>query len=1615
MTADPARFRLFFKGKEQYVYIKGEADGKVNTGDYIEFYARPDISDVDSLLYTGINYLPNPYAGLYNDTVYAFLTLSGNSGNKRFAIEGDTASANYPAGNHMYTNKTFYNNVIKSYNNVLEYFEDSSDPHYTQSEGFGFEFGISPVSFPAISTNFSNMNIFQSAQEQIFVTLNYSGASKSSSVNPDHHIITLYRSSGGSPVIAKDTAFFGWQPVRQQFTINPLNVGTGTNFTMQSVDDQGVVRNSTILHYVNVFYPQTLNLGGNSTYRMYIDNSSAGGKGFYAFNNFYYTGSPSVLLYDLTNGKRITTVLANNRVRAVIPDGNGRKTCFMSSENEVIPVTNLRLANYGSTFNDPSSFNGKKNYILLYNKNLESSATQYRNYRQSAAGGGYDVVMMDVNELYEQFSYGVNKHPLAIRNFLRLMYNKNVPPQYVLLIGKGISRLDFAHEDENLIPAFGIPSSDNLYTSGLSLSTPANFYPDLPLGRIAAISNSEVNNYLDKVKEHESSPTPVNWKKRVLHFVGGNDEGILEILSQYMDEYKGVISDSLFGADVVTFKKNTTAPVQTNISDSIRNTINFGASLLNFFGHGSQQGFDQAIDDPELYSNTGRYPVILGNSCYSGDIYTWNVKSMSERFLFSRSRGSVGFIATTTYGFQYALYYYSKFLYHGLTFKKYGKGIGDAIQYATQVNAQSNDIYRNFVNMDMTLHGDPAVPLHPGIFPDYELTNKDVQFDLKTYTDSVGISIHVSNTGKGIRDSILVRTERFFPNGDSIVILKKIPTPLLTTTIKFFTAIDFNRGFGLNRFTVQADYGNRVKEYNEYNNSTTGALDLFIPGGDLYPVYPYRFAVVPRTTSITLKASTTDPFAPAIRYVIQVDTSAKFNHPFFTNIKTSTGGVLEWDIDLIFGDSTVYFWRVSRDSTSPLLSFLWRESSFQTVGTKRGWSQAHFDQFSSDKFQYVARDTKTRKLVFNNSYHSVECRTGNNPFMALPNQSWYFDKSKMDDWSCTFDGWNFAVFDTVSGMPDGVVGANYPANGLSTYSSCACKPNQVYHVYAFGKQQESAACYLDTSWKQRMEFFLNAIPQNKYVLAYTTGYRNSRYISQYPLSLINAFGTIGADIRTLDDSIAYISFGRKGMSLGQAHTLKGKYKSTVLYFNDSIRTKWHEGNIISEVIGPSYGWTSLHWMCKALESGAGDSTLIKVLGIKKNGAIDTLAQFMGKSGDVDLSSVSAASYPFVQLVAQLKDRVNKTPPQLSRWQVIYDEAPECAINPLKGFRSINDSLMEGDEVSFHFPIENLGVKNFNDSLAVTYWIEDNQAGKTNLATKFKAAPFKAGMLMVDTVRIATEKLRGQNALWIFANPVSHPRYQYEQVQFNNIARYPFNVSRDATNPLLDVTFDGVHILNGDLVSSRPEISISLKDENKFLALNDTNAFILQLQGPGQGTPQRIFFAQGLEFHPAVLPANSARVVYKPALAVDGKYTLIAQAYDRSRNASGAKDYRIQFEVINKSTITNVMNYPNPFTSSTRFVFTLTGSDVPEVFTIRIMTISGKLVREVTRTELGFLHVGRNITEYAWDGRDQFGDPLGNGVYLYNVVTRLHGESIENRGSGADRYFTKEFGKMVLMR
>lgn len=1613
-TVSPHNFQLFIKGKEQHLYIAGDADNVLNANDYIEFFAEKNDGRFDSSIYTGISYLPNPYISIFSDTIHAFLTWNNSTSNKRIILETDTASFTYTPAAYFYNEFIFTRKL--DYNRVEEFSFEAADPHYTQAEGYGWNFNNAS----SLSTNISNLNMYNSAALPVNIKIGFSGASVDNSVLKDHQVKGVIFNSSLAPVTLFDTIFKGYTPFVYSFSVSSATLGSNSNIQISSLNNPIFtgLSNSTNLHYIYYKYPQLPVLSGTAISKLIVDDDGTFPKTYLKLSGAYTGTSNAVVFYDVTNHKRIDAVVSGTNVKVLVPNSGSQKVCYMDAVSSIVKVDTIKPVNQTGFFKYYKSLTADSAYVIISASKLISGANSYAAYRQSVAGGSHNVIVANVDELYDQFAYGIMKHPQAIRSFCRyLMDSLPSIPRNVFLIGRAVQHREMNEQPtawpKSILPSMGIPPSDNLYTAGLKSSDLVT--PEIPIGRLAAQTVTEVNDYLAKVQQHETV-TGVEWRKRVLHFAGGTDANQQVAFQSYLNNYKSIIQDTLYGGRVFDFKKTTTAPIQITISDSVKSHFNNGVGLVTFFGHGSVSGFDQAIDDPSAYNNAGKYPFMIANSCYSGNIHTFNAVSSSERFVLANQRGTIAFLAATSLGFVNTLNYYTNSIYRALSQTKYNKGLGEIVQEACKKSSLSIGNYlQQFTALDMTLHGDPAVRISVGRLPDYMIDNSRVSFDLKSYVDSIGVSIDVSNLGRAQADSIIVKTERYYANNDSVTIYKKMMAPFFRDTLKFFMPIDYTRGLGLNKFKVFVDAYSMVAEDNENNNKTFGTVDVYIQGGDLVPVFPYKYAVVPSTPTITLKASTSDPFASTRYYRLQLDTTDLFTSPIQQTVVQSAGGVVEWTVNLPFPDSTVYFWRVSKDSIAPGNGFVWRESSFQTIANKHGWGQSHFFQFKNDGFQFVKYKRPIRQFVFENDRSSLFCRTGMLSSIDFANIIYSINGSVKHTWCCTMDGWSVAVFDFISAKPWQANASASVAPVQGPFGNCLCVDN-TQPLWAFDFGGGPSACAANANWKTDLENFINGVPINNYILAYSTQNHKSTSFSN---SLYTAFESFGsANIRTVKDTTPYIIFGRKGMSIGQANEIVAPNSTTPISLNDTLKTRWNSGFIASELIGPSYKWNSLHWKVSSLDASAGDTTVIKIVRIKTDGTRDTVPTvFKQDSLNVlDLYNyVNASTHPFIQLVAFKKDNIHRTSPQLKFWYVLYDEAPECAINPKKGFVALNDTIQEGDNFSIVLPVENIGQIPFTDSLVFTYWIEDANRVIHPYPQKMKAKLFNPGAIILDTIKINSYQYPGNNALWVDVNPPQNLKYQKEQFHFNNVARYAFSVSRDVTNPLLDVTFDGIRIMNGDVVSAKPHVLISLKDENKFLALNDTADFTVYLKKPSDVQEKKVPFANNLIFTPAQLPNNSCKIEYNAVFSEDGKYTFIVQAKDRSNNQSGAVDYRITFEVVNKPTITQVVNYPNPFSTSTRFVFNLTGSEVPEMFNIQIMTVTGKIVKTITRDDLGPLHIGRNITEYAWDGKDDFGDKLGNGVYLYKVQTKLNGQNLEHKGTEADQFFTKELGKMVIMR
>jgi hypothetical protein len=878
--------------------------------------------------------------------------------------------------------------------------------------------------------------------------------------------------------------------------------------------------------------------------------------------------------------------------------------------------------------------------------------------------------------------------------------------------------------------------------------------------------------------------------------------------------------------------------------------------------------------------------------------------------------------------------------------------------------------------MQMALHGDPAIRLNFHEEPEFIVRTQDVFYDppiVSLGDDSVNVNVIIANLGKSSTDSVYVELVRHFPNdnGDSLY-FKMISGISYLDTVVFRLPVLHNLATGINIFDVSVDLPNQITEsYDEINNNMATST-LFINSNGIATIFPYEYAILPDTV-VTYKASTLNPLAEPKNYRFELDTTDLFNSPFKKYaIVNAAGGVVElsgtdWlnsltnnPDPLYHTDSTVYFWRVSPDSTT----FIWDESSYQFINGQTGWGQAHFFQFKNNTYQSLNYDRDIRSWTWDETFRmlGVDVVVKGSDGQAFSNTLWTIDGATQDLNGCG---------DPVS-YPSIHVGVVDPltltcwATDMHSYGNvnqigvCRGRP-EGYFIY---RQNDPV------SMDSLIGFYNNYIPNGHYVVFYTFNYTDYSSWQPYYYSF---FQSIGADsLYSGRPDEAWIYYTQKGNESGYSGFNSSSDSAFMLTIRDTLRAFNYKGNMISEIAGPATRWDALYWQQEAHENPTSDSSQLILVGIRNNGVEDTLINtiFTNLDSIINLNTIVDANiYPRVKLGGSYFDDQLFTPAHTNRWQLLYQPVPELAVNPPLGyyFSLVSDSLFEGEELQVAVAIENVSPYDM-DSLLVHYWVED-QNRVLHYIDYPRQRPLLSGEILYDTLSFNSTGYPGLNSIWVEANPVplndSLGNYdQLEQYHFNNYLQIPFFVNEDRINPILDVTFDGIHILNGDIVSGKPLIMITLKDENPILVMNevgDTSHFAIYLKDPF-GNQRRIYFNQGSEpimnFIPSTGPNDKFKIEYNPTLYLDGKYQLLVQASDKSGNQSGDIDFTLDFEVINQSTITEVMNYPNPFSTKTHFVFTLTGSVIPDYFKIQIMTISGKIVREIMVDELGPIRIGR---------------------------------------------------------
>ncbi len=129
--------------------------------------------------------------------------------------------------------------------------------------------------------------------------------------------------------------------------------------------------------------------------------------------------------------------------------------------------------------------------------------------------------------------------------------------------------------------------------------------------------------------------------------------------------------------------------------------------------------------------------------------------------------------------------------------------------------------------------------------------------------------------------------------------------------------------------------------------------------------------------------------------------------------------------------------------------------------------------------------------------------------------------------------------------------------------------------------------------------------------------------------------------------------------------------------------------------------------------------------------------------------------------------------------------------------------------------------------------------------------------------------------------------------------------------------------------------------------------------------------------------TSGKLSYALSALTEGKHTLKLRAWDIVNNMGEAE---IEFYVINDTglVLNHVLNYPNPFTTHTSFYFEHNQPNTLLDIHISIFTISGKVVKNIHSTQYA---TGYRSDAIEWDGKDDYGNTLAKGVYIYKLAVR----------------------------
>lgn len=1643
------KYRIFSHGQQVPLLITDLNNNNIwDPNDYIEFVTHKEDGHFDSLLYEVKSHQRHKLQSMYTDFRAYYLTYRDNGVQAKYTNATATPpSTDPPKASHQSVVTQFGDDLYFGGRSIILGGSEAVVSDYTYGEGFyGPRFNVPRTSIPGG---------YRADSSKPMVTIPI--------------IAPEIDASGFKPTITVGTvnsiayySFFShWLIYKVSPNGSSNNRRIGDTITKQNVhvvqtldlkasdfDSEGLLLqlynaplNSYPINFlpgygfshISLKYPRKYKLNGLESYSYLEEKNSEktnitwAGYGNGSKNNPLVFDEINQLffepLYDASNQTfSYTLPIRTQSGNMFIGDKSSTKSLSVSD------ITIVNWPNYSEHINNTD-------FIIITDSALldgKGTMNEYVNFKQ--AQFSHPVRLLFDDNLYDAFSYGIN-HPLAIRHYCRYLLDNSttVKPKYLFILGRGFepvfnrglnlqSTID--QQDRNYIPMMGQPASDNLLVAGLDGT---QIEPAISIGRYPADNPEDVENYLNKQRGYLSNSNQyVDWRKSVLQLGGGINSVQSSLISNRLKTLSDqhVIEFPFYG-NVSQYSKSAGNTSDPQIKANILRSINLhGINNITFLGHGSSTTTDIDIGDPDDYVNSGKYPIFYFNGCQIGNpgkAIDVNSLGFADKIIKGKDKGGIAFIAQSSTSELYTVLAQMSQIYKHMFTDPSGSAlaIGDALRLGIR-DFQKPAMELNRIHcQQLVLQGDPSTPLYRPVLPDLSIDETSVFLypeNTNALSDSFSIAIIVRNTGIGIKDSFDIIIDRTYDINNKISYQKRVALNKFMDT--FFVTIKSKdaRTKGLNIFDIEINPSRNPVEFNYINNAVR--FKTTIVGNGINLVSPKKFDIIP-SKSVTLKVQPSDLFRELYGFFIEIDTTSSFSSPYLRRINglqpVQDGVIAEWEIDDLkpVKDTQEYFWR-ARLSTGISSGGNWVQSSFTYIKNHApGWMQ-------NNAFQYV-------KPASYNTMLGMNLDTLNKVFSFTPiAKNLYIDATHMTFSSMGVKESGFgsqdlnyginsaintglvAIFwdplklervpiDTGIQQPGGLWGSKWKT-GLNYHT----EDYQIYYTWDMSNRKD----------REKFVSTMQQIPDSLYVSLFTYRLNHAHLWEQDVLDALHSIGctVMDSSSRRTSNNV-YLAMGKKGWPTGRADEMVGFGEYTQL--ETTILGKSSSSSMTSENIGPVDTLYDLFFTRTIENTGKEeDAFSIDVFGTDQDG-IQYKLKTIQKS-PLSLRDIDTRKYPFIHLTANFFDRGAHTPGNLINWRVTHSYLPDGSLFPKasSGYLFHADSLFEGDTFRTKIPFKNISDIDMRDSLDLEFELVEKSTRTIIDKGAFKIGPLKPDSLFLFEYDYPTTGFEGAYGFNISVNTNNKV---IEKTLINNSNTLSFVVVKDNINPLLDVTFDGRHIMDGDIVSANPVILISSTDENQFLLQQDENKIVLEIQKPGGSVFTPIEYGTEALFYPAIDKENKAKVEYKPTELITGTYTLKIQSEDASLNKAGSMEYLINFNVDRNQTVTQFYPYPNPVTSSMKFVFTLTGTNVPEDIRIKITNSSGRVVKEVNKDELGSIHIGNNITDWTWNGTDQFGDMLANGPYFYTVTVKDKGEEVKLKATKGDSNFKNQTGVIYLLR